>query len=98
MRRRRRMGDEALRIPEIVRNVDELQRVQKAETGLLVAAYIKRDDGAARAHLTLGELVLRMARQPGIDDPRHLRVVFEKAGDRLGRAALPLDPQFQRLQ
>src|SRR5436190_19452620 len=28
MRRGRRMGDQALRIPEIVRDVDELQRIQ----------------------------------------------------------------------
>ncbi len=70
MRRRRRVGDEAFRIAEIVRDVDEPQRVEKAEAGLLVAVDVEGDDGAARGHLAPRQLVLRMARQAGIDHPR----------------------------
>src|SRR5690242_15327122 len=98
MRRRRRMRDQALRIAEIVRDVDEPERVEKPEGRLLVAAYIEGDDGAARAHLAPSQLVLRMARKAGIDNAPHLRMAFEKARDRLGGAALPLDAQFQRLE
>src|SRR3954449_12267896 len=51
MRRRRRMRDEALRIAEIVRDIDQPQRVEKTEAGLLVAGDIAGHDRAARLHL-----------------------------------------------
>src|SRR6266404_4639453 len=43
------------------------------------------DDGAAFGHLAAPQLVLRMARQAGIDHPADLRVGFEKARERTGR-------------
>src|SRR6202007_2252955 len=51
MRRRRRMGDEALRVAEVVRNVDEPQRVEKTEAARLVAGDVKRDEATALRHL-----------------------------------------------
>src|SRR5438067_1126003 len=95
MGRRRRMGDQALRIPEIVRDIDELQRVEKTEAGLFVTRDVEGDDGAAGAHLAPCQLVLRVAWQAWVDHPCHLWMAFEETRDRLGRAALPLDPQFQ---
>src|ERR1043166_10336345 len=102
MRRRGRMRDEALRIAEIVRDVDEPERVEKPEAGILVPGLIPRDvegdDGAAGAHLAPRQLVLRMARKAGIDNARHLRMAFEKPRNRLGGAALSFDPELQRLE
>ena len=66
MRRRCRVGDERLRIPEIVGNVDKTQRVQKTEAGLLAAGHVKADETAALSHLTTRELELWVARQAGI--------------------------------
>src|SRR4051812_22674679 len=79
MRRRRRMRDEALRIAEIVLDIDQPQRVEKTEAGLLVAGDIAGHDRAARLHLLARQLVLRVARQAGIDHPADLRVGFEMA-------------------
>src|SRR5687768_1889129 len=44
------MGDEALRIAEIVRDVDELEAVQRAEGAFLSARQLERDQGRAAPH------------------------------------------------
>src|SRR6516162_47696 len=98
MRRCCRMGDKALRVAEIVRNIDELQCVEKAETGLLAAGHVKADEAAALFHLPLGKVVLRMARQSGVEHPADFRMTFKIVGDGSGGAALPLDPQRESLK
>src|SRR5215472_11238213 len=98
MGRCRRMGDEALRVSEIVRDVDEPQRIEKTEAGLLAAGDIETDQAAALLHLTARELVLGMARQPGIEHSCDFGMAVEVLGDCRSRAALSFDPQFQRLK
>src|SRR5260370_23038926 len=83
-----RVGDEALRIAEIVRDVDEPQRVEKAKAALLAAGDVKADETAALLHLPTREIVLRVARQPGVKHPRDLGMGLETAGDGNGGTAL----------
>src|ERR1700730_11113030 len=98
MRRRRRMSNQALGISEVVRNVDEAQRIEKTEARLLVAGHVKANKAAALFHLPARELILRVARQAGVKHARDLWVALQITGDRSGRAALPLDPQLQSFQ
>src|SRR5437870_10742103 len=95
---RRRVGDEALRIAEIVRDVDEPQRIEKTEASFLIAGDVKADEAAALLHLPACQFILRVARQPRIEDPGNLGVGLEIAGGRRGGAALPLDAQLERLK
>src|SRR5205807_5327723 len=92
MRRRRRVRDEALRITEIVGNIDEPQRIEKTEAGLLVAGHVEANEAAALFHLPTRKFVLRMARQPGVKHSRDFGMVLEVPGDGRRGEALALDP------
>src|SRR5258708_30948170 len=92
------MRHEALRIAEIVGDVDEPQRVEKAKAALLAAGDVKADETAALLHLPTCEIVLRVARQPGVKHPGDLGMGLEKAGDRNCGAALTVDAELERLQ
>src|SRR5260221_9743548 len=92
------MRHEALRIAEIVRDVDEPQRVEKAKAALLAAGDVKADETAALLHLPTREIVLRVARQPGVEHPCDLGMGLETAGDRNRGAALAVDAELERLQ
>src|SRR5271169_864389 len=98
MRRGRRMGDEALRIAEIVRDVDEPQRIEKAKAFLLAAGDVKADQAAALLHLAPSQFVLRVARQPRVEHPGNFGMGFEVARDRDGGTTLPVDPELERLE
>src|SRR5690242_17235026 len=98
MRRRRRMSNQALGISEIVGNIDKAQRIKKTEAGLLVAGHIKADEAAALFHLPTRKLVLRVARQAGVEHPRDLWMALQITGNRRGGAALPLDAQLERFE
>src|SRR5437773_9279526 len=98
MGRRRRMSDEALRVAEIVRDVDQPERVEKAEAALLAAGHVKAHEAAALLHLPAREIVLRMARQPRIEHSRNFGVGFEIARDRRSGAALAIDAELKRLE
>ena len=63
------------------------------EAAILVAGDVEGDDAAALLHLPLGQFILRVAFEAGVDGARHLRMGFEEAGKRPGGAALPFDPQ-----
>ena len=41
------MGDDALRIAEIVGDVDQAERIEEAEAALLVAGDVEADEAAA---------------------------------------------------
>src|SRR6266446_10721860 len=92
------MRHEALRITKIVRDVDEPQRVEKAKAAFLAAGDVKADETAALLHLPTREIVLRVARQPGVEHPRDLGMGLETAGDRNRGAALAVDAELERLQ
>ena len=55
MRRRRRMGDEAFRIAEIVGNGDEGKPVADGIGRRLAASNFKGNEGAAARHLPLDD-------------------------------------------
>src|SRR5215472_16459513 len=95
MGRCRRVSDEALRIAEIVRNVDQAQRIEKAETRFLAARDIERNDAAAQLHLPAGEFVLRMTGQSGVNHALDFRMVLEVARDCSGGSALAVDAQLE---
>src|SRR5437868_15013412 len=95
MRRRCRMSHQALGISQIVGNVDEAQRIEKTEAGLFVAGHIKADEAAALSHLLTRELVLRVARQAGVEHARDLWMALQITGDRLSGPALAIDPQVE---
>src|SRR5216683_4138654 len=98
MRRGRGVRHETLRIAEIVRDVDEPQRVEKAKAALLAAGDVKADEAAALLHLPTREIVLRVAWQPGVKHPRDLGMGLETAGDGNGGTALAVDAELKRLQ
>src|SRR3546814_7590864 len=60
------------------------------------AVQIARQDGAARLHLPHRKLVLRMAGEGGIEQPRHPR--FEETGYLQRIVALPHHAPIKRLQ
>src|SRR3546814_3959922 len=62
----------------VVGYVDKLQRIQQSVRLRATAVQIDRQDGAARLHLPHRKLVLRMAGEVGIEQPRHPR--FEETG------------------
>src|SRR5690349_17511615 len=98
MRRCRRVRDETLRIPQIVRNVDQPKGVEKAKTALLVASDVEAHETAAPFHLFARKIVLGMARQAGVKHPGDLWVGLEVAGHCRSGAALPLDAEIERFK
>ena len=69
MRGRRRMGDQALGVAEIVGDTHELERILEAECGVLAAVDLEGDERRAAAHLLGDDRRLRMVRPAGIDQP-----------------------------
>ena len=64
------MRDEALGVAEVVRDLDEAQRVLEAEGAGLAALDLEGDHLAAARHLPLGECGLRMVGAAGVEDAR----------------------------
>ena len=87
MRRGRRMGDEALRIAQIICNGDEGKPVAESKRRLFAAANLKRDEGAAAGHLPLDELGLGMIRPARVADVEDMAVAAQKFGDPFGALA-----------
>ena len=98
MRRAGRMSDQRLRITEIVRNIDDLQRVHQPERRLAAARRIEGDDRAARAHLAHGEIMLRMVLAARIAHAGHRAVIGQKIRDLHRVLAHARNAQLQRLQ
>src|SRR3546814_1440452 len=78
----------------VVGYVDKLQRIQQAVRLRATAVQIDRQAGAARLHLPHRKLVLRMAGEVGIEQPRHPR--FEETGYIQRIVALQHTPQIKR--
>ena len=98
MRRRRRVRDERLRVAEVVRDVDDLEGVHQRERLVLATVELERDDRPAAEHLALGEVVLRVRLQEGVDDARDPGVRLEEPGHLEGAVGHPLDAQRHRLE
>ena len=84
----RRMGDQALGVAEIVGDAHQLERVLERERALLAARHLERDQRRAAAHLLLHDRGLRMVRPARIDQPRHLRMLGQRVGDRGRRSSV----------
>ena len=99
MRRRRRMRDEALRVAEIVGDLDDLKRAQHVEGAALAALHVKGDHGAGRR--SSGGWRAACCGWLGVArDSRALdrRMLGEHVGDLRRRFRLPRHPHLQRLE
>ena len=98
MRRGGGVGDETLRVAEVVADLDDLERIHAAEGRILAALDLEGDQRAARRHLPLGERGLRMIGAAGIVDARHVLARGEEIGDGRSRGDVPLDANRKRLE
>src|SRR5262249_36047833 len=98
MRGRCWMGDKALRVAEVVRDPDELERIEKAKRAFLAAFDLELAERGTRAHLLLDDIGLRMVGPAGIDQSRDLLVSGKRGGDRAGIVGLSLDAHRQGLK
>src|SRR5258708_29216840 len=89
--------DQTLAVAEIVRDLDQPERVLEAESAHLAALDRERHERARPAHLLPRQLVLRMAFQTGIEHALDRRVALEILGDFGRGAALPIDAEIERL-
>src|SRR5438128_295497 len=67
MCRRRRVGDQALRVAEIVGNVDDFQRIGEGEGRRLTADDIECDQCSAAGHLPARQLDLGVIGAEGVE-------------------------------
>ena len=97
MRRGRGMRHEALGVAQIVRDIDQLQRLLQTERGVL-AGDLERHDAAAAAHLRAGEFVLRMILAEGIEHAGDFLLAGQEIRDLRGVGAMGRHPQIERLE
>src|SRR3546814_13688406 len=92
------MSGEAFGIAKIVRDDDELERVEEAERRRLATVEAERHHGSAGAHLLLHQRALGMAVEAGIEHGANALAPLEppRQGQRAG--AFPLDPERPGLQ
>ena len=98
VRRRRRMGDQALGVAEIVGDAHDLERVLERERALLAAATSNATSVEPPRICFCDDRGLRMVRPAGIDQPRHLRMLGERVRDLAGGVGLRAHAHRQRLQ
>lgn len=93
MRCGRRMRDQTLGIPEIVRDPDQLQRVRHFEGGSFSALEFKCNQRGAARHLPLDTIRLRVIRTSTIDHSGKFCPLGKKICKCGGTARRSLDPQ-----
>src|SRR5690606_16765628 len=71
------MSDRRLHISQIRGDRHQASRVDESPRCITTTFYLERDDAAERRLLTLGELVLRVRRQPRVVHPAHFRLLLE---------------------
>src|SRR4030081_873071 len=92
------MLDEAFDAAQTLRQCEQTAALEHAARRLEAPAQYRRDDAAETTrHLSLGERVLRMTRQPRVVHALDLGLLFEELrdGERIG--AVSLHAQRQRL-
>src|ERR1700719_2483758 len=85
------MLDEALDAAQTLRQREQTAALERAARALEAAAHYRRDDTAeTTGHLSPGERVLRMTRQPRVVHALDLGVLFEELrdGERIGAVSL----------
>ena len=70
------MGDEALRIADIVRDVEQAEGIEELERPLLVRE-VDREDCSTGAHLPFGEVVLWVTRERRITNAGQTAIGLE---------------------
>src|SRR5947207_10247029 len=82
MARRRGVGDDRVDAPEARGATCEFEVVHERFPGRTSAFDLEGEHPAGRRELPPREVVLRVARETGVEDPRHARVLLQEAGDR----------------
>src|ERR1700693_5995827 len=92
------MLDEAFDAAETLRQREQTAALERAARALEAPAHYRRDATAeTTGHLSLGERVLRMTRQPRVVHALDLGMLFEELRDGARLGAVPLHAQRQRL-
>ena len=78
----RRMFDQTFHAAEAFGERKQLGALEKALGAGEIAVQFDRDDAAERRHLCLGERVLGMAFEAGVDHPAHVGTGFQPLGER----------------
>src|SRR5437762_9473007 len=92
------MTDEALDTAEALGAREELEAIEDRPTGLERSVTgDERDHPAEPRGLTLRQLVLGMAGQPGVEDPSDLRVLRQELGEDPGVLFVALHSDRQGL-
>ena len=92
------MGDQALRVSEIIGNFCQFERVHETECRFLTAVEVKHHDGPAATHLLFSQGMVWMICQSWVVNLSDPRVVQEERRDLMGVLGLALNPQIQCLQ
>ncbi len=95
MRRCGGVGDQALGIAEIVRNLDHLQCIGEAECALLAACDLEGDDVAVPACCAHRQIVLQVAREPRI---MHAFSLARPSSHGVGASRMLAHAQIERLE
>ncbi len=92
------MDDQRARVAEIGEMREELDARHELDARVVAALEAEGQHRAgALGHVLLRQLVISVAGQPGIADPRHLLVAGEILGDRQRVVGVLLHPERQRL-
>ena len=92
------MLDQALDATQALGQRKETTAFEKAFRSGKVRLEHDRDHAAECAHLSLGELVLRMRREPRVVNAGHFRVRGEPSAELVRVLAMPLHAQCKRLE
>ena len=78
MSRRRRMCDEAFRIPKIVRDIRNLKGIPELEYFIFTAVQFERYDRPAVAHLFLSQGVVGMGGEAWVENLENIRMIVQE--------------------
>src|SRR6184192_10076 len=92
------MLDQALDAAEALGQREQAAMLEKALGAREIGLQADRHHAAERAHLTLGERMLRMRSQARVIDLRHFVLRFEPLRELQRTRAMLLHPERQRLQ
>ena len=95
MRGARRVAHQAARIADIVRDIDQFERVEQRE-GSGAVAHVECENRPGGDHLLEGQFVARVAGQTGMEQPGHAR--FDEFAQRDCIFALPARTHVERFE
>src|SRR5580704_16789058 len=98
MRRCRRMGDEAFRIPQIVCNDNQGKPICESKGRRLAASDLEGYERAAAGHLPPDDFGLGMIRAARVENLQNVAVAAQEFGDPFGALRLLANAQGKRLE